>query len=884
MVASRLEVMNDFVLLDPSGVPFGQPSGEDSLVAGLNPQQRRAVEARGQALLIVAGAGSGKTRVLTHRIAQLIRNREAWPSQILAITFTNKAAAEMRERVEDLMGGEVAGGMWISTFHSACVRILRREAERFGYVSGFTIYDSADSRALLKRIIKEGEADSYGFTPANTSAKISRLKNELQDAASYRATANESDPRERIFVEIFHEYEQQLRRANAFDFDDLIGQTVHLFRAHPDVAAIYQRRFRHILVDEYQDTNHAQYSLIRELTRGVDAADAKRLVPPVRDREVDASGRIPGASLTVVGDSDQSIYAFRGADIRNIVEFERDFPGAEVVKLEQNYRSTQNILSAANAVIGNNFDRQEKNLFTTSGDGSKLIGFTGYSQHDEARFVAEEIEDLHRAGVAYGDIAVFYRTNSQTRALEELLIRGAIPYRVLGGTKFYERAEIKDAMSYLTSLANPYDPIAWSRLIGVPKRGIGPMAEAQLAFFQETHGISFHDAMLRADEVPFGPKVRDAIKSLGELLLRATRMALGGGPTDVTYDPTTGEVRDETVGDETRKKPAPVADVLKLILDETEMIEKLRAKRDPQDEARAENLEELVSVAREFDVRNPGAGLLEFLTEVSLVAAADDLDDQSGTVSLMTLHTAKGLEFNTVFLTGVEEGLIPHQMSVDEVGGISEERRLMYVGITRARERLYLTLASTRSTFGDINVAMPSRFLQEIPDELVEWRQSPGEVTGRGGTESRALNAPRGGGYGSGGSGGYGSRGGASRRPVDSNVSFGSGGGRLSGSAAVSEPASGGMQSALEQWRERKRLAKEAQKAGGGFPNMVGSSVRDNGDLELVPGDRIRHDDYGEGRVTAVTGVGSKRIAHAVFDSVGERKLLIKLAPIEKVE
>jgi len=884
VVAPRLETMNDFVLLDPSGVPFGQPAGEDPLVAGLNPQQRRAVEARGQALLIVAGAGSGKTRVLTHRIAQLIRNREAWPSQILAITFTNKAAAEMRERVEDLMGGEVAGGMWISTFHSACVRILRREAERFGYVSGFTIYDSADSRALLKRIIKEGEADSYGFTPANTSAKISRLKNELQDAASYRATANESDPRERIFVEIFHEYEQQLRRANAFDFDDLIGQTVHLFRAHPDVAAIYQRRFRHILVDEYQDTNHAQYSLIRELTRGVDAADAKRLVPPVRDREVDASGRIPGASLTVVGDSDQSIYAFRGADIRNIVEFERDFPGAEVVKLEQNYRSTQNILSAANAVIGNNFDRQEKNLFTTSGDGSKLIGFTGYSQHDEARFVAEEIEDLHRAGVAYGDIAVFYRTNSQTRALEELLIRGAIPYRVLGGTKFYERAEIKDAMSYLTSLANPYDPIAWSRLIGVPKRGIGPMAEAQLAFFQETHGISFHDAMLRADEVPFGPKVRDAIKSLGELLLRATRMALGGGPTDVTYDPTTGEVRDETVGDETRKKPAPVADVLKLILDETEMIEKLRAKRDPQDEARAENLEELVSVAREFDVRNPGAGLLEFLTEVSLVAAADDLDDQSGTVSLMTLHTAKGLEFNTVFLTGVEEGLIPHQMSVDEVGGISEERRLMYVGITRARERLYLTLASTRSTFGDINVAMPSRFLQEIPDELVEWRQSPGEVTGRGGTESRALNAPRGGGYGSGGSGGYGSRGGASRRPVDSNVSFGSGGGRLSGSAAVSEPASGGMQSALEQWRERKRLAKEAQKAGGGFPNMVGSSVRDNGDLELAPGDRIRHDDHGEGRVTAVTGVGSKRIAHAVFDSVGERKLLIKLAPIEKVE
>jgi len=592
-------VMSDYQLFAPDGLPIDTSAGgadgareagesgsaagagEDPLVAGLNPQQRRAVESRGDALLIVAGAGSGKTRVLTHRIAQLIRNKEAWPSQILAITFTNKAAAEMRERVETLLGGEVAGGMWISTFHSACVRILRREAERFGYVSGFTIYDSADSRALLKRIIKEFEADSYGFTPANTGAKISRLKNELQDPDSYRATANEADPRERIFVEIFHEYEQQLRRANAFDFDDLIGQTVHLFRSHPDVAAVYQRRFRHVLVDEYQDTNHAQYSLIRELTRGVEPEEVERLVPPARPFELDANGRVPGASLTVVGDSDQSIYAFRGADIRNIVEFERDFPGAEVVKLEQNYRSTQNILSAANAVIGNNFDRQEKNLFTTSGDGSKLIGFTGYSQHDEARFVAEEIEDLHRDGLAYGDIAVFYRTNSQTRALEELLIRGAIPYRVLGGTKFYERAEIKDAMAYLTSLANPFDPIAWSRLIGVPKRGIGPMAEAHLANFQEAHGISFHEAMLRADEVGLGPKLQAEVKRLGELLQRATRMAVGGGKTEVTFDPVTGAVTGETDAGDVRQMPAPVADVLKLILDDTEMIEKLRAKRDP---------------------------------------------------------------------------------------------------------------------------------------------------------------------------------------------------------------------------------------------------------------------------------------------------------------
>ncbi|WP_053386907.1 ATP-dependent helicase [Leucobacter japonicus] len=852
--------MSEFELLDPSGIPIGgSAGGSDPLVDGLNPAQARAVIARGPALLIVAGAGSGKTRVLTHRIAHLIREKEAWPSQILAITFTNKAAAEMRERIEGLLG-DASQGMWISTFHSACVRILRREAERFGYVSGFTIYDSADSRALLKRIIKELDADTYGFTPANSGSKISRLKNELTDADSYSSTMNDSDPRERLFVEIFKMYEQELRRANAFDFDDLIGQTVHLFRAHPDVAAIYQRRFRHILVDEYQDTNHAQYSLIRELTRAIEPEEVERLVPPARDRELDADGRIAAASLTVVGDSDQSIYAFRGADIRNIVEFERDFARAEVVKLEQNYRSTQNILSAANAVIGNNFDRQEKRLWTSEGDGERIVGFTGYSQHDEARFVAEEIEDLHRGGLAYGDVAVFYRTNSQTRALEELLIRSAIPYRVLGGTKFYERAEVKDAMSYLTSIANPYDPIAWSRLIGAPKRGIGAMAEAHLANFQEAHGLSFHEAMLRADEVSaLGPKIKGAVRQLADLLTRAARMAVGGGATDVA-----GEAA----------VPAPVGDLLKLILDETEMIEKLRAKRDPQDDARAENLEELVAVAREFDAKQPGAGLLAFLTEVSLVAAADDLDDSSGTVSLMTMHTAKGLEFKAVFITGVEEGLLPHQMSVDEVGGISEERRLMYVGITRARERLYLTLASTRATFGDVSVAMPSRFLQEIPEGLIDWRQSPGEVTGRGGTASRALNAPR-----------SSTASWSSRTRTDSSVSFaGVGGGSGSGAAAVSEPASGNMQSALDKWRERKRLAKEAQAAGGGFPNLVGGAVRDNGDLELASGDRIQHEEYGAGRVTGISGIGSKRIAHVVFDSVGERKLLVKLAPIEKVD
>lgn len=845
VVALRMKAMNEFELLPdaPRGkVPVGEA---DPLLAGLNEHQRRAVEARGAALLIVAGAGSGKTRVLTHRIAHLIRNGEAWPSQILAITFTNKAAAEMRERVSQLLGDDVSGSMWISTFHSACVRILRREAEKFGYVSGFTIYDSADSRALLKRIIKDSDADSYGFTPANTGAKISRLKNELLDAAGYAATANEADPRERIFIELFAAYEHHLRRANAFDFDDLIGQTVHLFRAHPEVAATYQRRFRHILVDEYQDTNHAQYSLIRELTRSVLPQEVDRLQPPARSHELQPDGSIAGASLTVVGDSDQSIYAFRGADIRNIVEFERDFAPAEVVKLEQNYRSTQNILNAANAVIAANFDRQDKNLWTAEGDGESIVGFCGYSQHDEARFVADEIEQLRRSGVAYGDMAVFYRTNAQTRALEDLLIRGAVPYRVLGGTKFYERAEIKDAMAYLTSLANPYDPIAWSRLLSAPKRGIGPMAEAQIAAYQEAHGLSFHEAMLQAAEIGFGPKVRDAVLQLGELLTRAAVMAAGGGASLDPAEP---------------KQPAPVADVLKLLFDETQMIEKLRAKRDPQDEARAENLEELVSVAREFDVRNPGSGLLEFLTEVSLVAAVDELDDESGTVSLMTLHTAKGLEFDVVFLTGVEEGLLPHQMSFDDIGGVGEERRLMYVGITRARKQLYLTLASTRTTFGDSNMTIPSRFLQDIPEHLIDWRQAPGEVGTRFGAESRAIGSGQ-------GAARFTQRGTSSR-----------------GSAAIAEPASGAMQSALEAWRERKRLAREAQQTGGGFPNMVGTTLRDNGDLELNSGDRIVHEEYGEGRVTLVTGQGSKRVAHVTFDAVGDRKLLVKLAPIRRIE
>ncbi|GAA4190241.1 DNA helicase PcrA [Gryllotalpicola kribbensis] len=788
----------------------GPRGGDEALLEGLNPQQREAVTYRGPALLIVAGAGSGKTRVLTHRIAGLIGSREAWPSQILAITFTNKAASEMRERVEGLLG-QASEGMWISTFHSACVRILRREAKQFGFTENFTIYDSGDTRALLKRIIKESEADTFGFTPASAGAKISKLKNELEDYESYARSANRDDPAEQVFLQIFREYTRALRAANAFDFDDLIAQTVYLFRAFPRVAANYQRRFRHILVDEYQDTNHAQYSLIRELTKPV----PPHLVAELKadglyvDGLTGPSGEIPGASLTVVGDSDQSIYAFRGADIRNITEFEHDFPGARVVLLEQNYRSTQNILSAANAVISNNFDRKAKNLWTDSGDGEKIVGYTGYSGHDEAQFVADEIDALRRAGVPYNNMAVFYRTNSQTRALEEIFIRSAVPYRIMGGTKFYERAEIKDAMAYLIAVANPADELAVRRILNTPKRGIGPATVTQLGSFASDNGITFRDALRAASDLGLGPKVTAAITRLSDLLDETAAMMDPENPGGVK----------------------PVPELLTHLLAGSGLLDALRSSRDPQDEARAENVEELVAVTKEFARNNPGGTLTDFLTEVSLVAAADELDDSTGTVSLMTLHTAKGLEFDAVFLTGVEEDLIPHRMSANEPGGLAEERRLFYVGITRARKRLYLSLAMSRAQFGEVNVAMPSRYLQEIPAELIDWRRSPGAANGRDGTMSRALNAKR---------PGFGSDRAAAT------------------AAALSKPKT--------EWA-----------------NKVTATVRDNSALELAPGDRVKHVDFGEGRVQDVTGEGPKRIAHVQFDSAGFKKLLIKIAPIEKL-
>ncbi|CDJ99764.1 ATP-dependent DNA helicase UvrD1 [Microbacterium sp. C448] len=765
--------------------------------------------------------------MLAHRIAGLLRTKEAWPSQILAITFTNKAAAEMRERVHALVG-EATRGMWISTFHSACVRILRREAEAFGFKSSFTIYDSGDSRALVKRLIKEHEGDSFGLTPAGVKSRISKLKNELADAESYARTANMSDPAERIFVEIFADYQRSLQRSNAFDFDDLIAQTVYLFRAFPKIADTYRRRFRHILVDEYQDTNHAQYALIHELTRPLSSDEPEPFegsggmmifeAPVPR-----ASDSLEPASLTVVGDSDQSIYAFRGADIRNISEFERDYPGAKVVLLEQNYRSTQTILNAANAVISHNFDRKDKKLWTDVGAGEKIVGFTGYSQHDEAQFVADEIEVLHRGGVAYGDVAVFYRTNSQSRALEEIFIRSALPYKIMGGTKFYERAEIKDALAYLVAVANPADDMAVRRILNKPRRGIGDVTESAIARYASSEGISFRDALANASALGVGPKIQAAIVQLDAVLDEASALML----------PASGELAPVSA----------VADGLALLLNKSGFMDALRASRDPQDEARLENLDEFVSVAKEFARNNPDGTIIDFLAEVALVSDADDLEDASGSVSLMTMHTAKGLEYDAVFVTGVEEDLLPHRMSANEPGGPAEERRLFYVGVTRARKRLYLSLAMTRAQFGEVTVAMPSRFLQEIPADLIDWRQSPGDVNSRGRGSGRAL----GGGYGGGGFTGGGRSGGATA-------------GNRYGSDLV--PTS----TALDR-----------------FPNRVPARVRDNGDLELAGGDRIRHDDFGEGRVDAVTGEGARRVAHIRFDTVGAKKILIKIAPIEKI-
>ena len=795
------------MLFDPSPATRVRPIGEASarpgadaqraleLLEGLNPPQEEAVRHSGSPLLIVAGAGSGKTRVLSHRIAHLLASGRAHPGEVLAITFTNKAAAEMRERIEALVG-DAAKHMWISTFHSSCVRILRREASTLGISSNFSIYDSADSLRLITMVAKGLELDPKRFAPKMIQHKISALKNELIDEESYAGSAHHSDPFEQAVAEVYKGYAQRLRQASAMDFDDLIAQTVFMFRAFPAVADYYRRRFRHVLVDEYQDTNHAQYALVREIVGG------------------SASGGAGGqAELTVVGDSDQSIYAFRGADVRNIVEFDNDYPQARTILLEQNYRSTQTILSAANAVISRNPHRPEKRLWTAEGDGEKIVGYVGENEHEEARFIAQEIDRLQdEENLRPGDVAIFYRTNAQSRSIEEILMRVGLPYKVVGGTRFYERKEIKDALAYLRVLVNQDDVVNLRRILNEPKRGIGDRAEFALASLAERERISFMTALRRAEEAPgIATRSTKAVAGFVKLIDDLAEVAAGSGASSA----------------------------LEAVLEQTGYLAQLRTSDDPQDESRVENLAELVAVVREFEKENPEGTLGDFLEQVSLVADADQIPDApggsaaevekaveqarlQGVVTLMTLHTAKGLEFPVVFLTGLEQGLFPHQRSATDPKELAEERRLAYVGLTRARHRLYLTRAEVRSMWGQSQYNPASQFLDEVPDALIDWKR---EGSARLAWSPDSMNDG----------------------PQFSGSHWGAG----AGSSALA-PAR-----AIGRVQPQKEV------------------------VSVVVGDTVNHATFGNGTVLAMEGSGDKTVAKVAFD-IGEKRLLLRYAPLTK--
>ncbi|MEU3652091.1 DNA helicase PcrA [Streptomyces sp. NPDC032161] len=754
-----------------------------ALLDGLNEQQRAAVVHAGSPLLIVAGAGSGKTRVLTHRIAHLLATRGVHPGQILAITFTNKAAGEMKERVEQLVGPR-AHAMWVMTFHSACVRILRRESKKLGFTSSFSIYDAADSKRLMALVCRDLDLDPKRFPPKSFTAKVSSLKNELIDEETFAGQA--ADGFEKTLAQAYTMYQARLREANALDFDDIIMTTVHLLQAFPDVAEHYRRRFRHVLVDEYQDTNHAQYTLVREL------------VGPAGEGEAPAE-------LCVVGDADQSIYAFRGATIRNILQFEEDYPDATTILLEQNYRSTQTILSAANAVIERNESRRPKNLWTNAGTGARITGYVADTEHDEAQFVAEEIDRLTDTGDARaGDVAVFYRTNAQSRVFEEIFIRVGLPYKVVGGVRFYERKEVRDVLAYLRVLANPEDAVPLRRILNVPKRGIGERAEAMIEALALREKTTFPQALRRVDEA-YGMAARsaNAVKRFNTLMeeLR-TVVESGVGP----------------------------AVVLEAVLERTGYLAELQASTDPQDETRIENLQELAAVALEFEQERGEAGeegagtLAEFLERVALVADSDQIPDEdeegSGVITLMTLHTAKGLEFPVVFLTGMEDGVFPHMRALGQTKELEEERRLAYVGITRARERLYLTRAAMRSAWGQPSYNPPSRFLEEIPDQHLEWK-------------------------------------------------------RTGPMAAPAGPTSGigsSLSSSLSSSRSRS-----------GPSGFATRRTSDKPTVSLAVGDRVTHDQFGLGTVTAVEGVGDQAKATVDFGDDRPKKLLLRYAPVEKL-
>ncbi len=766
----------------------------EQLLDGLNPQQRQAVVHEGAPLLIVAGAGSGKTAVLTRRIAYLIGARGVGVGQILAITFTNKAAAEMRERVVRLVGNR-ARAMWVSTFHSTCVRILRNQASLVkGLNSNFSIYDADDSRRLLQMIGRDMGLDIKRYSPRLLANAISNLKNELIDPdQALTNLSDDSDDLARTVASVFAEYQRRLRAANALDFDDLIGETVAVLQAFPDIAQYYRRRFRHVLVDEYQDTNHAQYVLVRELV-GRDAATSPE----------DPADGVPPAELCVVGDADQSIYAFRGATIRNIEDFERDYPDATTILLEQNYRSTQNILTAANSVIARNSGRREKRLWTDAGAGELIVGYVADNEHDEARFVAQEIDALAENGeITYNDVAVFYRTNNSSRSLEEVFIRAGIPYKVVGGVRFYERKEIRDIVAYLRVLDNPGDAVSMRRILNTPRRGIGDRAEACVAVYAENTGASFADALVAAAEgkVPMlNTRAEKLISGFVELL-----------------DELRGHLDDD------------LGELVESVLERTGYRRELESSSDPQELARLDNLNELVSVAHEFSIDRanaaalgetsdldgedvPDTGVLAaFLERVSLVADTDDIpDNAAGVVTMMTLHTAKGLEFPVVFVTGWEDGMFPHMRALDDPRELSEERRLAYVGITRARQRLYLSRAIVRSSWGQPMLNPESRFLREIPQELLEWRRT---------APAPSFSAP------------------------------------VSGAGRFGTP----------------RTA----------PTRSGAGKRPP--LVLQAGDRVTHDKYGLGRVEEVSGVGESAMSLIDFGSAGRVKLMHNHAPVSKL-
>ncbi|MGO2036963.1 MAG: UvrD-helicase domain-containing protein [Brevibacterium sp.] len=849
----------------------GADSRTAELLTGLNPRQREAVIHTGSPLLIVAGAGSGKTTVLTRRIAYALATGRAHPGEVLAITFTNKAAKEMAERVSSIVG-PASRAMWVSTFHSSCVRILRREAKVLGMKSNFTIYDAQDAQRLVSQILKELGLDTKKYAPRAMLHRISNLKNDLQTPDDFSPRPN--NPADEVLADVFKRYTSRLRLANAFDFDDLIAETVHLFGAFPEVADSYRRRFRHILVDEYQDTNPAQYALIRALAG-------------------DGAGGPSGAELTVVGDADQSIYAFRGATVRNIVEFEKDFPDAETILLEQNYRSTQNILDAANAVIANNEDRREKKLWTSEGSGRPIIGWVAENEQAEARFIVDRIDDLiDEEKYTYGDFAVFYRTNAQSRAIEDALVRSGIPYKVVGGTRFYERKEIKDALAYLRVVANPDDDVNLRRILNVPKRSIGDRTEGIIADFADREGISFYTALGRLDEIAhLSSRAASSVAKFYDLM------------QDLA---TTAEA-------------APLSRVIEAILEQSGYLESLQKSTDPQDESRVDNLAELVAVAEDFvatqelaateaeaeaaegeptsesavaevvaadasavvpaedaaivdraesvpatdeaateaetaDGPAPGAGaasIEQFLEQVALASDTDQIPDaELGQVTLMTLHTAKGLEFPVVFLTGLEDGGFPHARSFENPNELSEERRLAYVGLTRARQRLLVSRAETRSMWGQPQYNPPSRFLAEIPENLIEWENT--------GSFSSALGSGfSSGGYGSSGYGGGG---------------YGSGSGGFGSSHGGSSRGSGGS--------SRSRSTSSSSGPVAGFPNRI----RPNREVITVAvGEKVSHESFGLGTVTEVNGVGDKTVAVVDFGSLGTKRLLLRYAPIEKL-